>query len=332
MGKQSVVITNKPFQETIDYLEPHCRVVANTEVEVWGEAETMAHLRDAVAMMAFMPDNVDERFLDRCPNLKLISCALKGYDNFDLDACSRRGVLVTIVPDLLTNATAELAVGLTIGLARNVRAGDTYIRSGKFNGWRAHLYGKGLNGSVVGLVGAGAVGRATAMRLAGFGCRLHYFDRTALSAEEEQRCGMTRSSLEELLETSDYVIICLPLNPETLHLINGDSITQMKPRAYLVNISRGSIVDESAVADALDSGHLAGYAADVFELEDWALPDRETAIDPRFLGPEAPTVFTPHIGSAVKIVRLEIEHRAACNILQFLRGEKPDGTVNASAL
>ncbi|MDD9877107.1 MAG: hydroxyacid dehydrogenase [Magnetovibrio sp.] len=323
-AKPTVVITNKPFAETVSYLEAHCRVVANDDVEPWSRTELIHHLEGARAMMAFMPDTVDGALLDACPDLAVISCALKGYDNFDLDACRERGVIVTFVPDLLTAPTAELAVGLTIGLARNVRAGDAYIRKHGFHGWRAHLYGKGLDGSTVGLLGAGAVGAATAERLQGFGCRLLYVDSRPLGPGEERRLNMTEVDIDALYADSDIIIVCLPLTAKTRHMVDARAIGRMKPGAHLVNISRGSVVDEAAVAAALESGHLAGYAADVFELEDWALAGRPREVDPRLLEPGAPTLFTPHIGSGVTQVRMEIERQAADNILHFLSGEIPD--------
>ena len=331
MKKPKVVITNKPFQETIAFLEPHCDVVANTEIDVWSKPEMMVELQNATAMMAFMPDVVDETFLDACSFLKMISCALKGYDNFDLKACARRNIIVAFVSDLLTKPTAELAVGLTIALARNMRAGDWHVRSKGHDGWRAHLYGKSFNGSVVGLLGFGAVGRATALRLSGFGCKILYFDRSPLLVKEEQYFSAVSTTLDNLLESSDFILVCLPLNTATRHLIDVARIGQTKPGSYLVNISRGSVVDEKAVADALEDGHLAGYAADVFEFEDLALLGRPREIDPRLLAPGAPTVFTPHIGSAVTSVRKDIELQAARNIVQFLRGETPEDVILQSA-
>ncbi len=327
MAKPTVVITNRPFPETVAFLETRCRVVANEAVEVWSRAELIDRLREATAMMAFMPDAVDEAFLAACPRLKMISCALKGWDNFDLEACARHGVVTACVPDLLTVPTAELAVGLTIGLARNVRAGDRQVRSGDFRGWRPRLYGSGLEGSAVGLLGAGAVGRATAQRLAGFGCQIRYYDCRPLTRTEAQALGAGYASLEELLASSDILIVCLPLNAETLHLVDRERIQRMKAGARLVNVSRGSVVDEGAVADALAAGHLAGYAADVFELEDWALPLRPRRVDPRLLESNAPTLFTPHLGSAVVETRREIERRAAHHIIQFFDGETPDGII-----
>src|SRR5262249_38679508 len=151
-------------------------VVVNTGDEPWAPDAVVRQAADAEALVAFMTDRVDESFLARCPRLRIVACVLKGYDNFDVAACSRRNILLSVVPDLLTNPTAELAVGLTIALGRKLLAGDAHVRSGAFGGWRPHLYGTGLDGSTVGIVGFGAVGRAIARRLGGFGARLLVHD------------------------------------------------------------------------------------------------------------------------------------------------------------
>ena len=200
--------------------------------------------------MAFMPDRVDETFLAACPRLKVVGAALKGFDNFDVDACTRRGVWLTFVPDLLTVPTAELTLGLTIALMRNVREADAFVRSGEFSGWQPRFYGTGIEGSTVGIVGMGAIGRAVASRLHGWGAKLIYAER------------------------------------------------------------------------------LAGYAADVFEMEDWARGDRPRSIAPE-LRDHPNTVFTAHIGSAVRQVRQAIEMRAAHNILMALAGDVPTDAANA---
>ncbi len=274
--------------------------------------------RDADALMVFMPDSLDEEFLRACPNLKIVAAALKGCDNFDVDACTRLGIWFTIVPDLLTEPTAELALALMLGVARNVLAGDRLIRSGGFQGWRPILYGTGLTGSTVGLIGFGAVGRALAQMLFGFSCRVEFHDPAVKHS----------TPLETLLESSDFVLPLLPLTGETFHLFGKDALARMKPGAYLINVSRGSVVDEEAVADSLESGRLAGYAADTFEMEDWARRDRPREINPRLLRLTDRTLFTPHLGSAVARARLEIERAAANNILQALRGERPEGAIN----
>lgn len=271
----------------------------------------------ADAMMGFMPDTVDEAFLAGAPRLRIVACALKGFDNFDVAACARAGVWVSIVPDLLTAPTAELAVGLAIGLARHVRDGDAFVRTGRFQGWRPELYGTGLDGSVAGIVGNGKVGRAIAARLAGFGCEIAIHD----PAQPES------IPLDALLARADYLFVAVPLVPGARHLIDAPALARLKPGALVINAGRGSTVAEAAVAEALADGRLGGYAADVFEMEDWALPDRPRAIDPRLLAsPRA--LFTPHLGSAVARVRAEIAMAAARNIADVLEGRRPRDAIN----
>jgi phosphonate dehydrogenase len=285
--------------------------------------DVLRRAADADAMIAFMPDCVDARFLAAAPALKIVACALKGYDNFDVEACTEAGVWVSIVPDLLTAPTAELALGLAIGLARHVSAGDAHVRSGRFAGWRPTLYGVGLDGSTVAVLGLGALGKAVARRLAGFGCRILGFDADPQTAAE----NVERYALDAALAQADYIFAALPLGTGARHILDARRITLCKPGALLVNVGRGSTVVESAVADALERGHLGGYAADVFEMEDWALADRPRAIEPRLLA-HPHTLFTPHLGSAVATVRRAIALAAAENVLDALAGRRPRDAVN----
>ena len=205
------------------------------------------------------------------------------------------------MPDLLTEPTAELAIGLAIGLGRHVRAGDALVRAGGYRGWRAQLYGRGLHESVVAVVGLGQVGSAIATRLAGFGCR------HLLGVDPAARMpGIEAASLDEALSAADYLILAAPLTPATRHLIDARRLQQCRDGQLLVNVGRGSVVDEEAVVDALESGQLGGYAADVFACEDWGLPDHPREIPPALLA-HPRTLFTPHLGSAVTRVRLAIE-------------------------
>lgn len=275
-------------------------------------AEIVPEPFDADALMVFMPDSIDDAFLARCPKLKIIAAALKGYDNFDVRACSRRGIWFTVVPDLLTEATAELALGLMLALARNIIPGDRLIRSGDFPGWRPILYGSHVRGATVGIVGYGKVGQALAKMLAGFDCRVLVFEKQLPDS----------MPLADLLTQSDFVVPLLPLTPDTFRMFDATVLNSMKPGAFLVNVARGSVVDENAVADALESGRLGGYAADTFEMEDWARENHPDRIPERLLRSDK-TVFTPHLGSAVRSVRLQIELAAAMNILRVFRGEKP---------
>ncbi len=323
--KPLVVLTNRTFDETRTLLSAHVRLIGNARVEPWSRDELIANCSEASGIMAFMTDFIDADFLAACPKLQVIGAALKGYDNIDIEAATKRNVRVTIIPDLLTRPTAELAVGLMLSLGRNIAKGDRGIRQSGFAGWRPELYGTAIGGSRVGLVGFGAVGRSIARILSGFGCQMLAFD----AHPDEAAANVSITPFDELIGTSDYVVLCLPLTDKTTSVINAETIRQMKPGALLVNPARGSLVDEAAVADALESGQLGGYAADVFECEDWARSDRARNIDPRLTQPGARTVLTPHIGSAVTQIRKEIELAAARCILDALQGREPEYTINA---
>lgn len=320
-----IVLTNRVFPETLAVFAGVARVHSNEQSEPWSYDEVAERCRDAAGIMAFMTDRIDHAFLERCPSLKVIGAALKGYDNIDVNAASERGIRVTIVPDLLTEPTAELAIGLMIALGRNLLLGDAGIRTSGFHGWRPQLYGTGLSGSTVGIIGFGQVGQAIARRLSGFNCRIVAFDAKPIGTSAD----VEAMDFGSVLELADIVVLGAPLTNATTGLINAEAISRMRRGALLVNPARGSLVDESAVADALESDHLAGYAADVFEFEDWALPHRAKTIDARLTAPGARTVLTPHIGSAVGSVRRQIELSAATSILDALAGKEPAGAINA---
>ena len=326
--KPLVIITQRIHQEVRDFLERHCRVWANEGLEPLPTSQLILKASEAEAMMVFMPDRIDDDFLGHCPRLKVIGAALKGYDNFDIEACTRRGIWFTIVPDLLTVPTAEMVVGLMIALARNILPGDHLVRDGNFQGWRPQLYGLGLQGRTAGIIGMGAVGQAVARRLAAFEMHILYTDIHPLPEERQLDSPALFTSLDDLLQRSDYILPLVPLTETTKHLLNAERLALIKPGSFLVNAGRGSLIDEAAVAKALQSGHLGGYAADVFEMEDWALLDRPEAIHPILLALPERTVFTPHLGSAVKTNRLQIEMEAARNIVEALDGKTPRGAIN----
>ena len=309
-----ILVTHWVEEEVLDLLRLHGAVEANATRETWPHEEVRARAADKHAIMAFMPDRVDAAFLEACPELQIIACALKGFDNFDRAACDAAGVKLTIVPDLLTGPTAELAVGLAIGLGRRLREGDALVRAGAFHGWRPILYGFGLAGATVGLLGFGAVGRAISDRLGGFGCRIIAHDPAASG-----RADVEMVKFDEVCARSDLVIAAAPLTSHSLHMIDAAAIAGFRPGALLVNIGRGSVVDEAAVLAALQAGHLGGYAADVFAFEDWALPSRPLEVAPT-LREHPRTLFTPHLGSAVASVRREIALHAAWHIVDALSG------------
>jgi phosphonate dehydrogenase len=326
--KPKIVLTHWAHPETIELLESVAEVVPNLTKDTLPRAEILDRAKDAQGIMVFMPDSIDDAFLAACPELRVVGAALKGYDNFDVQACTRRGIWFTIVPDLLTIPTAELTIGLLLGITRHVLPGDRYIRSGQYKGWVPDFYGSGLTDKTLGIIGMGAVGRAIAKRLASFDINVLYTDKTALPADLESAYNARKVDLDELLSSSDYVVPMLPMTAETFHTINKNTLAQMKSGSYLINTCRGSVADELAVVEALRTGHLAGYAADVYEMEEWTRQDRPQSIPAALLDPTLPTLFTPHLGSDVKSVRMKIEREAATNILQALEGFRPQGAVN----
>ena len=332
MQKAKIVVTNRCFPETLALLNPHADVTMNHNIEPWTYDEVVGHCANADAVMAFMTDKIDADFIAACPNLRIIGAALKGFDNIDVEAATHAGIWVTIVPDLLTAPTAELAIGLLLSVSRKISQADAQIRADGFKGWRPTLYGRGLAGETVGIVGFGCVGQAIAERLSGFSCNILAYDINPAANPPSEISSLRMTDLSEVVTRSAYVILALPLLPSTQGLFDEKLISRMPRGSFLINPARGSLVDEAAVADAIASGQLAGYAADVFECEDWARGDRPMEIHPLLRADTQRTVLTPHLGSAVESVRREIELSAAENILQALSGNVPEFAVNQPSL
>ena len=326
LKKPKVLVTHWVHQPVIDFLQNDFEVIANSSRKTWSREQVLAAARHCDALMAFMPDSVNEAFLTECPHLKIVAAALKGPDNFDINACTRRGVWFTLVPDLLTVPTAELAIALLLGITRRVLEGDDHVRSGEFRGWRPELYGTGLSGRTAGIIGMGAVGRAISIRFSAFGVRVIFADPRKVTLP--RGVVAEQLDLDSVIEQSDFLMPLTHLNRDTFHMIGARTLAMMKPGSYLINVGRGSLVDEAAVAAFLASGQLAGYAADVFEMEDWALESRPREVSPLLLADRNRTLFTPHIGSAVDEVRQEIAMEAALNIVDALQGRRPRGAMN----
>lgn len=327
-GKPRVVVTHWVHAEVMEFLGSFCRPAGPAWREgVWSHDEVCVRAGDAAGLMACMADCVDEDLLTACPRLQVVAGVLKGYDNIDVAACTRRGIWVTVLPDLLTGPTAELAVGLMLAVMRRIGEGDACVRAGQFRGWRPQLYGRGLAGATVGVIGMGRVGRAVARRVRAFDARLTYCDPEPLPAAEAAELDARRLTLAELLAASDVVVPLVPLTASTRHLLDERALAGLRPGAFLVNVGRGSVVDEEAVAAALESGRLGGYAADVFALEDWRCPARPRAIPPRLLA-HPRTVLTPHLGSAVDSIRRQMGLAAAGQVRRALAGQRPGAAVN----
>ncbi len=320
--RPKILVTQRIHEDVQHRLSAYGELDMNPGLEPWSRAEILRRVAPVAAIMGFMTDQVDAELLRAAPHLQMVACALKGFDNYDVPACTQAGVWVSIVPDLLTEPTAELAIGLAIGLARHVRHGDAYVRSGEFAGWRTHFYGTGLNGSVAAVVGLGQVGCAIVQRLGGFGCK------RILGVDPASKAlGTVPVSLEVALKEADYLFVAAPLTPATHHLISRAELEQAKAGQLIINVGRGSVVDEAAISLALNERRIGGYAADVFGCEDWQLADRPRSISSELLA-QHNTLFTPHIGSAVQSVRMAIEQSAADNIIAVLQGSTPPDAIN----
>lgn len=317
-----IVVTNPIHEEVHQRLAAFGEVVVNPTATPWSNAEIRQHAHDADAMMGFMTDRIDAPLLADARKLRIVAAALKGFDSYDVAACTKAGVWLTIVPDLLTEPTAELAIGLAISLGRHVRHGDAIVRAGAFSGWRSHLFGTGLRQATVAVIGLGKVGRAIIDRLKGFDCA------EILGVDPMSQYSDARpSDLHSAFARADFVFVAVPLSNNSLGLVSHAVIGHAKRGQLIINVGRGSVVDEAAVLLALQSHAIAGYAADVFACEDWSMPNRPLGIAPALLSHPG-TLFTPHLGSAVHGVRLAIEQRAADNIIAVLEGRVPPDPIN----
>jgi glyoxylate reductase len=284
--------------------------------------ELHAAVVGAEALVTMLYDRVDEALIEAAgPQLKVIAQAAVGYDNIDIAAATRRGILVTNTPGVLTDATADLAFGLLLMLTRRLGEGERLIRARQPWRWDMFLLlGSSPQGKTLGLVGFGAIGQAMARRARAFGMEIVYAQRHQAPASVEQELGARRLPLAQLLAAADAVSLHCPLTPDTRHLIDADALELMKPSAYLVNTARGPVIDEAALAQALHDGRLAGAALDVYE--------REPEVTAALLELEN-VVLAPHLGSATIETRSAMAVLAARNVEAALRGQPPPSLVNA---
>jgi phosphonate dehydrogenase len=324
-----VYYTHPVYPEALDLLAPFCVLRVHDGDHPPAPGEIIGKARDAHALGWFLPDVIDETLLSACPNLRILAGFPRGYDNVDVAAATRKSIWVTIGPDLMVEPTADLAWGLLLSLARKIIPSDTFVKSTRSTGWHpSRFLGHSVSRTTLGLIGMGRLGQAMARRAAGFEMRVLYYDLKRAPDEIERNLNLTFVSVEDLLRKSDFVCLASPLTEGTYHQISRKELALMKPTAFLINPARGSEVDEEAVSKALENGSLAGYAADVFEMEDGQFPKRSTEVTIGLIDHPEQTVLTPHIGTAVKEIRIEMARYQALNILQALRGERPIGAIN----
>ena len=319
MTRPKLLVTRRVFPEVIEHLEGVFQIEANPDDEIWSQEALRVEAADKDALYVVTSDRIDEALLDGCPNLRMIATGSVGFNHIDSAACSRRGVVVTNTPDVLTEATADMAFALLMATARRVTESERWLRQGRWQRWAWDQFlGADIFGATLGIIGMGRIGSAIARRSRGFSMKLLYANRSVAANADE--LGAARVSKEELLAQADHVLLVLPYSAETHHSIGAAELDRMKPTATLVNIARGGIVDDAALAAALRSGRIAAAGLDVFE--------NEPAINPALLGLDN-IVLTPHIGSATRSSRLAMSMLAARNLTEFFSGRSPLSPVTA---
>jgi len=283
--------------------------------------ELLRQVPGAAGILCTLADRIDAPLMDASgPGLKVVSNYAVGVNNVDLAEAGRRGIRVCNTPDVLTQATADLGFALLLAAARKFSEAERVLRAGKFAGWDPWGFlGVPVYGGTIGIVGMGKIGSAIAVRAAGFGMRILYHNRQPLSADRERALRAEYRGLEDLLAESDFVVLCVPLTGETHGLINRERLGKMKATAVLVNVSRGEVVDEGALAKALAEGKIFAAGLDVYEKEPVVHPDLLAA-------PSA--VLLPHVGSATRETRERMGRLATENLLAVLAGTAPPCAVN----
>ncbi len=289
-----------------------------------GRDELLAGIGGRAALLSVLTDRIDDAVLDAAgPDLRVVANFAVGYDNIDVAAATARGIVVTNTPDVLTEATADLAWALLLAASRRVIEGDALIRRGEWTGWRpSQLLGAAVQGRTLGILGLGKIGSAVARRGTGFGMRVIYHNRSR-NFRAEGVTGARYVGLDELLETSDFLSLHSPLTPETRHVIDAAALARMQPTAVLVNTGRGPLIDEVALVDALRDRRIAAAGLDVFE--------QEPALAPGLVELDN-VVLLPHIGSATTEARGAMVELCCANIVATLEGRRPLTPLNPEVL
>jgi gluconate 2-dehydrogenase len=315
MAKERVLVARATFPDIIGRLEEHFEVERNVEDVPFDRARLHLGLADKVGAMLMGAEPIDTDAIAAAPRLRAVSNCAAGYNNFDLQALTKAGIVATNTPEVSNESVADMAWALLLSAARRVRDSDAFVRSGAWRGFAYDLYlGTEVNRATLGILGMGRIGQAIALRAAGFRMRVIYHNRRRLDPDLEAACGATWVERSELFRTADHLVLVLPYSADTHHAVGERELDWMKPGATLVNIARGGIVDDAALARALTEGRIAAAGLDVFEGEPRILPALLAAPN---------LVMTPHIGSATTDTRRALAHLAVDNLIAAL-GYGPD--------
>lgn len=323
MARPKVFATHPLFEPARQILQESC------EVEYWDKRERpprpelLQRIKDKEGLVCLLTEKVNEELLAAAPKLRIAANVAVGFDNIDVAACSKRGVVATNTPGVLDETTADFAWTLMMAVARRLGEGETLARSGNWQGWDLdQLVGTDVWGKTLGLVGFGRIGRAVARRASGFQMKVIYTDALRAPEELEKELKAEFRDMNSLLAEADFVSVHVPLLPETRGLFNATAFTRMKPAAFLINTSRGPVVDETALVAALEARKIAGAGLDVFEKEPFIHPGLK----------RANVVLAPHLASASLETRTKMACMAAENVTALFKGQQPPNTLNPEVL
>ena len=325
MTRPKILVTRAVFPDVVQHLSRHFDVLDNPDDADWTTAQLVERLRDCDGAFTTGSVRIDEAVLSACPRLKICANMAVGYNNFDVDAMTSRGVLGTNTPDVLTDTTADFGFALLMATARRMAESEHFLRAGLWKKWSYDMFaGAEVHGSTLGVLGMGRIGQGVARRGAlGFGMKVIYHNRSRLDAKTEGELGARYVSKEELLREADHLVLVLPYSAASHHAIGAAELAQMKPTATLINIARGGIVDDAALAQALRERRIAGAGLDVYEGEPKVHPDLLTVPN---------VVLTPHIASSSIATRRAMARLAADNLISFLTEGRALTPVNPQVL
>ncbi len=317
--RKRILVTREVFDETIDFLKSHCEVESNQTDRLYARDELIAKLQGKDGVQTSSSDRIDAELLDRCPTIRAVCNTAVGYNNIDVDACTRRGVMVTNTPGVLTDSVADYSMGLIIATCRRLTEGEAYLRKGEWKGtFLKQMLGQDVHGATLGIFGFGRIGQAIARRARGFDMKILYHSRNR-AAVAESESGAVYTGKEDLLRRADVVLLILPFTPETQHFIGAKELALMKPSAVLINAARGGIVDDAALIDALKKKTIWAAGLDVYE--------NEPKFNPAFLELKN-VVLSPHIASSSEPTRKAMAMTAAKNLVAALSSQTPPNLLN----
>ena len=324
-SKPRILVTRAIFQSVIDRLSAHFEVESNPDDVLWDRAELLGRMQGKVGAFATGTERIDAELLAQCPDLKICANMTVGYNNFDLPAMTAAGVLGTNAPDVLTETTADFGFALLLATARRVTESEHFLRAGLWTRWSYDMFsGAEVHGSTLGIIGMGRIGQAIARRAAlGFGMQVIYHNRSRLDAATEEACKARYVGKQELLQSADHVMLVVPYSAASHHTIGAAELASMKPTATLINLARGGIVDDAALAQALRDRTIAAAGLDVYEGEPKVHPDLLTVPN---------VVLTPHIASATPGTRQAMADLAVDNLIGYLTQGKAVTPLNPEVL